>query len=354
MNRATLARQLLLRRHPIAPHTAVAALAGLNAQAADHPYLGLWARVEDFRAEQLTELLHARRVVRACLMRYTQHLVTAEDFQVLRPTLRPVLERVQRSAFGRRTRGVDLAELVEVGTKLLRGRTLTRPQLGRLLAERWPEHEPGALAWSFQYLAPVVHPPPDGVWGRRGGHTPMALADDWLGAPTATADPAQVVVRHLAAFGPATVRDVQAWSGLRRLSEVVDSLRSRLAVFHDEQGRELFDLPDAPRPGPDVPAPPRFLPEYDNLLLAHDDRSRVMTREVRSRVCVGAGVAATLLVDGVVRGTWRIRRDGACATLEVEPFEPIGAADRDRVTGEGLRLLAFAAPDADEGRVRLG
>lgn len=354
INRATLARQLLIDRHPITPYAAVGALAGLNAQVADHPYLGLWARIEDFRVEQLAELLHTRQVVRSCLMRYTQHLVTADDFQVLRPILRPVLARVQRSAFGRRTDGVDLGELVELGTKLLRGCTLTRPELGRFLAERWPDHEPSALAWSFQYLAPVVHPPPDGLWGRRGGHTPLTLAEDWLGSPAdPTPDPAQLVLRHLAAYGPAMVRDVQAWSGLSKLAEVVEFLRPRLVVFHDEHGRELFDLPDAPRPDLETPVPPRFLPEYDNLMLAYADRSRVMTHEIRSRVCVGAGVAATLLVDGSVRGMWRVTLDGDVATLAVELFEPLDERYHDPVIAEGMRLLEFAAPEATDRHIRL-
>lgn len=355
LNRAALARQFLLDRTTLSTLDVVSALVGLNAQNADPPYFGLWTRMARFRPDMLEALLHDRAVVRACLMRYTQHLVAARDFALLRSVVGPVLERVQRNAFGRRTRGVDLGELVAEGTELLRGRTSTRPELGRSLARRWPQAEASALAWSFQYLAPVVHPPPDGLWGRRGGHTPFALAEDWIGEPVPVeADRARFVLRYLAAFGPASVRDVQAWSGLSGLRAVVDDLRPRLLVFRDESGVELFDLPDAPRPDPATPCPPRFLPEFDNLVLAYADRSRIMTREHRSRVCVGAAVAATLLVDGFVCGTWTVERDRDSAVLAIEVFDGPPAPDlRSEVVAEGERLLRFAAPDAGRHEVRL-
>jgi hypothetical protein len=193
---------------------------------------------------------------------------------------------------------------------------------------------------------PLVHPPPSGTWGRFGA-TPFTLAEDWLGAPLAPAPtPRELVGRYLAAFGPATVMDMQAWSGLTRLREVVEALRPRLRVLHDEAGRELLDLPDAALPDPDTPAPPRFLAEVDNLLLAHADRRRVMTDEHRKRVIDGAWVKATVLVDGFVRGTWRIERQPGAATLHVELFEAVAERDRSALAEEGARLLAFAAGGA--------
>lgn len=179
LNRATLARQLLLRRHELPALEAVHRLAGLNAQTADEPYLGLWSRLVDFRAAELVDLLHDRQVVRSCLMRCTQHLVTAADFAVFRPVLAPVLARARRGVFGSRTAGVDLDELVALVERHLRGRTRTRPELGRLLAERWPEHEGSALAWSAQYLTPIVHPPPDGVWAGAGHWGPRWKRRRW-------------------------------------------------------------------------------------------------------------------------------------------------------------------------------
>ncbi|WP_432943286.1 winged helix DNA-binding domain-containing protein [Kribbella sp. CA-253562] len=351
LNRATLARQLLLDRHRIPVVDAVHALAGLNAQSAKDPYIGLWARLTDFHPDELADLLHSKQVVRSCLMRYTQHLVTADDFQVFRPVLGPILARVQRSGWGKRTEGVDLDELVDLGTAALRGRTLTRPELGKKLQERWPDHQATALGWTFQYLAPVVHPPPDGLWGRKGGATPFALAEDWLGVPPRAPDPAELILIYLAAFGPASLRDIHAWSGLSRLGDVVDALRPRLVTFRTESGVELFDLPDAPRPDPETPVPVRFLPEYDNLMVGFHDRSRVMTKEQQARVCVGAYIASTLLVDGFVHGMWKVEQVDGTAVLDVELFEPV--PDPQAVESEGLQLLRFLAPDAADQRVRL-
>lgn len=350
LNRATLARQMLIERHEMSALDAVAALAGLNAQNAEPPYVTLWNRLTGFATDDLSQLLHDKKVVRSNLMRYTQHLVTVDDFQLLRPVVQPALDRIQKSAFGSRIRGVDHGELVEYGTKVLRGKTMTRPQLGRLLAERWPGTEPSALAWSFGYLTALVHPPPDGMWGRRGGHTHLALAEDWLGKPLpSTPDPAGLVLKYLAAFGPASVRDIHAWSGISKLGEVVEKLRPQLICF--DGNPELFDLPDAPRPDPETPVPPRFLPDFDNLVLAHADRSRVMTREVQSQVCVGAAVAATLLIDGHVRAIWRIERSKTTATLIIEPFERV---DLHAVEEEALGLLAFMAPELDHDIRLLG
>ena len=346
LNRATLERQLLLRRWRLPAAEAVQQLAGLNAQDPNTAYTALWARLEGFSQDALTGLLYDRWVVRSSLLRGTQHLVSAADFRWLRPTVQPVLDRVRQAGFGRRTTGLDLAELAAAGRALLAGRTLTRQQLGRLLAERWPNRDPNALAWSLQFLLPLVHPPPSGTWGTFGA-TPFTLAEDWLGAPLAPAPtPRELVGRYLAAFGPATVMDIQAWSGLTRLREVVEALRPRLRVLHDQAGRELLDLPDAALPDPDTPAPPRFLPEVDNLLLAHADRRRVMTDEHRKRVIDGAWVKATVLVDGFVRGTWRIERQPGAATLHVELFEAVAERDRSALAEEGARLLAFAAGGA--------
>lgn len=341
LNRTTLERQLLLRRADLSTVDAVGRLVGLQAQAVNAPYLGLWSRLAGFELGQLTERLHDRSVVRASVLRGTQHLVRAEDYGWLRPLIAPVLARNWQAAFGRSTAGMDLAELESVAHSLLAGRTLTRPQLRDMLVARWPERDALALAWSVQALLPVVHPPPNGTW-RRGGATPFVLAADWLGRPDAP-DPAELVRRYLAAFGPATVADLQLWSGVRGLGEVVSSLD--LVLLSDEDGRELYDLPDMSYPDADTPAPVRFLPEFDNLLVAYADRTRMMPDAYRKRVCVGAMVAATVLVDGTVRGTWTVKRDKESATLTIELFETLRRRDRDAVDAEGVRLLDFAAAD---------
>ncbi|MEU4540849.1 winged helix DNA-binding domain-containing protein [Streptosporangium sp. NPDC023825] len=348
LNRATLERQLLLRRTRLPTLAVVERLVGLQAQDPDPPYIGLWSRIDAFRIDDLTRALHRREVVRATMFRGTQHLVAAEDYLWLRPLLQPMLDRWQKGGFGRSTAGLDLGELAAAARTILGRSTLTRPELGRALAERWPGRDPVALARSVQGLLPVVHPPPDGTWGRRGT-TPFVLAEHWLGRPPAAGPSAgELVVRYLAAFGPATVRDIQAWSGMTRLGEVVDALRPRLRVFGSEDGRELFDLPEAPRPDPDVPAPVRFLAALDNVVLAHADRTRVVSADRRGHVVVEAAVT----VDGFVRGLWNVRRDRGTATLVVRLFEPLSGQEEAAVTEEGARLLRFAAPDAGDHDIR--
>jgi hypothetical protein len=351
-NRATLERQLLLRRRRLPALAAVEHLGGLQAQLPNPPYIGLWTRLEGFTVEELSQLIHDRKVVRAVLLRATQHLVAAPEFLSLRALLQPALDRGRQAAMGRFTQGMDPAELAATGQELLRGRTLTRTQLRALLAERWPDRDPDALAWSVQYLVPLVHVPPGVTW-RTGGAIRSTLAEDWLGRPLAAAPPMEGLIRrYLAAFGPATVADVQTWSGLRRRESAVERLRPQLLVFHDEAGGELFDLPGAPLPDEATPAPPRFLPEFDNLMVAYADRTRVMTGEQRRRVITGSLVRATVLVDGFVRGTWTIKRERDAATLTVELFEPLPAHERAAVRREGARLLAFTSPDAGVHEIR--
>lgn len=351
LNRATLERQLLLCQVDRSALDVVGHLVGLQAQDPDPPYVGLWSRIAAFRHDELTQLLHQRQLVRATLFRGTQHLVTADDYRWLRPLLQPMLDRWQKGAFGRSTAGIDLTELASAAREILAQGLLNRAQLGRALVRRWPGHDPVALAQSTQGLLPVLHPPPTGTWGYYGP-TPFVLADQWLDQPLANNPPVEnVVLRYLAAFGPATVKDIQAWSGMTRLREVVEPLRSQLRVFRSEDGAELFDHPGAPRPDPDTPAPVRFLASLDNVVLAYADRSRMMTGEQRRYV----GFEAAMTVDGFVRGLWRVRQDKgrSTAVLAVRLFTPLSGQDGEAVVEEGLRLLRFAAAGADHHDVRL-
>jgi hypothetical protein len=347
LSRATLHRQLLLRREPVGALEVMERLVGLQGQDPEPPYVGLWTRIAGFRHDELTRLVEERRVVRATLFRGTQHLVTTDDYRWLRPLLGPMLATWQRGSFRRVTPGVDPAELADAARAALGDGVLSRPELGRRLAERWGDVEPEWLARSVQGLLPVIHPHPDGVWGRRGP-TPFMLAEPWLGRPLDPApDPRRLVRRYLAAFGPAAVADIRAWSGMAGLREVVGAMRGELRPFRDEHGRELLDLPDAPRPPGDVPAPVRFLAPLDNVVLAYDDRGRVVAEAERPLV----GFENAMTVDGFVHGFWRIRRAKGTATLAVRLHRPLTAADRAEAETEGRALLRFAAANATHHEV---
>ena len=353
LNRATLARQLLLERVEMPAIEAIEHLAGMQSQAPHAPYVGLWTRLWKFRADELSDLIATRRAVRAPLMRATLHLVSAQDCLAFRPAVQPVIERSFAGApFD--VAGVDVPKLLEAGRELIEHRPRTRAELGALLAERWPGHDPVSLAQAITYLLATVQVPPRGIWGK-GGQARWTTVQSWLGRDL-DVDPfaERLVIRYLAAFGPATVRDIQVWSGLTRVAAVVDGLRDRLVTFRDESGGELFDLPDAPRPDPATPAPPRFLPEYDNLLLSHADRTRFITGGERVPLQPGLGGRyGMLLIDGVFRGTWRITRQHHTAVLHVEPFERDAiASEREAIASEGEQLLRFAVEDATSHEVR--
>jgi hypothetical protein len=350
LNRAYLARQMLLRRETMTADAAIERLYAMQAQAPHAPYIGLWTRVEGFQPGELATLLLERGAVRASLMRATVHLATARDCLALRPLTQPVLERgfYTGSPFGRRLAGMDMDALLAAARALLEERPRTRVELGRLLGERFPDRDTDALAQAATYLIPAVQVPPRGVWGRSGQptYTPM---ESWLGQPLEPEPaPDEMVLRYLGANGPASVADAQMWSGLTRLGAVFERLRPRLRAFRDERGVELFDLLEALRPDPDTPAPPRFLAAYDNLLLAHADRSRVMASERRVPLLPGNGAdAGTVLVDGYYQADWKITRERAGgATLTVTSFAPLAAPDRDALAEEGERLLAFVAPES--------
>ncbi len=366
LNRALLSRQLLLRPAPMpdldirnGPARAervietIEHLVGLQAQAPFPPYYGLWSRLAGFRPDDLAGLLLSRQVVRIALMRGTIHLVSARDCLMLRPLVQPAVDRGLSLLLGLQLAGVDTAALAAAGRVLVEERPLTFSELGAALSAQWPQHPPAALAQGVRALVPLVQVPPRAVWGAAGqaAHT---SAQAWLGRDL-EAGPSldRLVTRYLAAFGPASVQDAQAWSGLTRLREVVDRLRPGLRAFRDQQGAELFDLPGAPRPDPDSPAPVRLVAEFDNLVLSHADRTRIISEPNRQRMFTRNGIfPGTVLVDGFVAGMWKITRSRGPAVLTIELFGPLGPRDHDAVTGEGARLLAFAAPAAPAREIR--
>jgi hypothetical protein len=364
INRATLARQLLLQRSTLAPIAAVEHLVGLQSQTPQTWYVGLWSRLADFDPAEFGALLEARKVVRLSLMRSTIHLVSARDAIVLRPLVQPVGERGALSAYGKYWTGLDLDAVAAAArslldTAMLENAPLTFAELGALLNERWPERDGPALAQLARTRLALVQTPPRGVWGK-SGQSRHATIESWLGKDLdASASIDTIVLRYFGAFGPASVRDAQAWSGLTRLAEVVERLRPQLRVFRDGVGRELFDLPKSPRPAEDQPAPVRFLYDFDNILLSHAERSRVLTDdarilgEVRS-LAVGNGVLPSfVLIDGFVGATWSITRERQAALLAIRLFTPIGGAWRDELEREAAAILAFLAPDAASPEIRI-
>ncbi|HEV3290448.1 MAG TPA: winged helix DNA-binding domain-containing protein, partial [Streptosporangiaceae bacterium] len=333
---------------------------GMQAQAPLAPYVGLWTRLAGFVHQDLEDLLSERSVVRAHAHRSTIHLLTAEDFVSFRPLFQPLMDRGPAGNFGRNLVGVDLAELRVTAAALLSREALTRVEIGRRLAVSWPEHDPASLAYAATHQLHLVQVPPRGLWGENGqpawflgaawlaglDASPPDPAATWLDGPSASPpDPArareQLVLRYLAAYGPASVHDIQAWSGLSRLREVTERLRTRLRTFTGPDGGQLLDLPDAPRPSPDVPAPPRFLPEYDNLLLSYAERRRVIPHRRPVPLPPGNGATGgTLLVDGRWQADWKIVQ----GTLEVRPFIRLSATQTEAIAAEGKRLLDFAGP----------
>jgi len=350
LNRALLARQLLLK--PDTRHDAVAAvehLVGLQAQAPFPPYYGLWSRLDGFQPDDLAALISDRKVVRIALMRGTIHLVSARDCLPLRAVMQPVLDRAFRTNHGKRLTGVDLAELAMRGRELVDAEPRTFSELGKALADRWPGNPPADLAQGVRALVPLVQVPPRAIWGKAG--TPRhTSAESWLSgdalapAPAAPGlDHAGLIRRYLAAFGPATVQDIQAWSGLTGLRAVAEALRPTLVTFRDETGAELFDLPDAPRPPGDCPAPVRLVAEFDNLVLSHADRTRIFAGADMARMySINGIVPGSVLVDGFIAGIWRIATARKSATLTIELWQD--THDLKALTGEAERLLAFAAP----------
>ncbi|WP_327148441.1 winged helix DNA-binding domain-containing protein [Nocardia sp. NBC_01329] len=355
LNRATLERQLLLRRSELSVAAAVEHLVGLQAQTPHSWYVGLWSRLAGFVPGRAADLLTDRTLVRIALMRSTIHLVTPRDARALRPLIQPVLDRdlYRNHTHGKPVAGIEMAKLVADGIELLAPRPLTNRQLGEQLGLRWPGRATASLVYAIRNQAPLVQVPPRGVWGRSGpiAHTTL---DAWLRpADAAPASLERLILRYLSAFGPAEVKDVQMWSGLTRLREIVEPMRPDLRVFTDEDGRELFDLPDAPRPDPDTPAPPRFLYDFDNLLLSHADRSRVITEaHGRQGYRTQRPAPQILLVDGFTAGDWTVDRTGASVTITVRPYDrPLSAGDTEAVAAEASALLGVIAPGAESADI---
>ncbi|MFF0251185.1 winged helix DNA-binding domain-containing protein [Micromonospora zamorensis] len=352
LNRATLARQLLLDRADVPVLDAVAHLGGLQAQEPQEPFVGLWSRLRAFDPAVLSSLLTRRQVVRTHLMRRTVHLLVADDAVAWRSRHQAMLCQRVLGVYRGELDGVDLDELAAAARALLAdGEPRSMPEIGRALGERWPTPGPRALGEMAMALVPLTQLPPRGVWRMTGGARHVLLSA-WLGrevhppTPDGADSVGQILVRrYLAAFGPAATADVRAWCGLAGLPAAVAAMRDELVTFRDERGRKLIDLADAPRPDPETPAPVRFLPAFDNAILGYDDRSRIIDDAHRLLSVAGERV---VLVDGRVAATWRVE----AGTVTVNPLTDFSRADRTAVAEQGQALALFLS-DEESDRVRV-
>jgi hypothetical protein len=345
LNRTLLERQLLLDRVEMGVTDAVAHLMGLQSQTPTSPYPGLWTRLSGFEFGELGAGLTERRLVRLVLMRSTVHLVTAADALRLRHWIGPMLERSFRSSqWAAGAAPADRDAVVDHARGLLREQPRTPAELRAAFADRFPDADPASLVNAVRSWVPLAQLPPRGVWGA-GGQPVYGLLEDWLGEPLSAPDPEDLVRRYLAAYGPASPADMQKWSGLTGLREVFK--RMDLPAYRTEDGRALHDLPGARLADADLPVPARFVADFDNLVLSHADRTRIVPETYRSRVMTVNGIVrGTILVDGFVAGTWRFDRAKGAAAVAVTHFVPLGAADRAALSADGMRLLAAADPGA--------
>lgn len=350
LNRITLERQLLQRRSTLSAEDAIEHLVGMQAQFPNAPYVGLWSRLQHFKHDDLVQLLLQKKAGRIALMRSTIHLATERDCFGLRPLVQPALDRdlFKNSTYGPGVAGLPIEEAVACGRKLLDEQPLTAEQLGELMRQKWPDRPAASLAYAMRNLLPLIQMPPRGIWGV-GGATRYAVASTWFGRthvrPVTQED---MVLRYLGAFGPASTQDMQTWSGLTKLQPVVDRLASRLRTVRDENGKLLYDLADVSEyPSSELPAPPRFLPEFDNVLFSYANRTRIIRDEHRKRLMKGNRAVTAVLLDGFLCGAWRMERHRQTAVLTIETFEPLTQASKNELADEGANLLRFVAEGAD-------
>jgi hypothetical protein len=354
INRATLARQLLLERSSMTATAAIEQLVGMQAQLSSAPFVGLWTRLKNFQRSDLASAIEKHDVVKVTLMRATLHLVSAADYLHFRSTFSPVLEDAAESITKKRA-PIDQERVLKVAREFIAEKPRTFAEISAMLSAEMPDSDVGAMRYTVRTHIPMVQMPVAAGWSYPS--TPaFTLADEWLGKPIPNHDHIrELVLRYLAAFGPATPADIQTWSyiPLPAIKEVLEALRPQLTVYRDEKKKELFDVAGAPIPGGDALVPIRFLPEFDNILLSHKLRTRVVADEHRKKVYLPAlRVAATILVDGFVGGVWKIEKAKGAATLSIEPLVSVTKKQREEMEAEAEPLLHFVEPDAKSYAVK--
>lgn len=337
---------MLLARESISVPATIERLGGMQAQLASAPYVGLWTRLKDFQRSDLATLIENHTVVKATMMRATLHLVTAADYLRFRTTIQPALTEGANAVLKDRNANFEPAEIIEAARAYISEKSRSFADISAMLAELKPECDIGALRYTVRTNLPMVQVPINKGWSYPG-NPEFTLADSWIGQSISTEERLEELVRrYLAAFGPASIKDMETWSGLPNLKEAFEALKPQLVVYMDGK-RELFDLPDMPRPSADTPVPERFLPEFDNILLSHQKRTRILADEYRKQVYLpGLRVAATILVDGFVRGAWKTETKKGATTMTIRPFAPLTKQNIASLTEEGEKLVRFVEPDA--------
>lgn len=356
LNRATLARQMLLRREKATPVAAIERLAGLQAQLARPPFVGLWSRIAAFERSALARAVHDRRLVRATWLRATIHLVSAGDYRRLRVAVQRSLDRAIGSVVRDRLGGLDAAAVRAEAARFFGAAPATFDALRKHLGAWRPRVDVWAMSYAVRCSLPLVQvPSKEAAWAYPAA-SDFALAEPWVGGACATqCDLESIVLSHLAAFGPVTIADTQTWSGISGLKETFEALRPRLRTFRDETGRTLYDVPKAPLPDEDTPAPARFLPEFDGVVLGLADRRRFMADEHKKHMeTKNLYVPAVFLVDGRVAGKWAAKRKKDVATIEAKAFGKLAKKAKDELVEEGEALLGFLEPQATKRVVRFG
>jgi len=353
LNRATLERQMLLGRSERGIVEAVEFLLGQQAQQTHDPYVGLWSRLTGFRHEALTELIVGKRLVRATTLRGTLHLHTPRDLAGLRTLIQPVLERMWQGNFRRRFGDNDQEAVLAAARSIIDREPMSAGALGKELARLFPTAEPLAMTVLLQVREALIQVPPTRIWG--SGHAPLLMRSArYLGKVESALDLRTLVRRYLAAYGPASVNDMQSWCGLTKLGEAFEAIGDELVTFENEDGRTLYDLPEAPRPGADVEAPVRFMPLYDNAFLGFEDRRRFVLPGRKSDFLNDAKPA--VVVNGIIAGGWAIKSRKRQARVVVTPYRRLTKREVAEVEREGLKLLQFMEEGAEgyEVEVRAG
>ncbi len=348
LNPPTLARQMLLRREKLKPRVAIERLLCLQAQIARPPFVALWSRLDPFRREDLIASIDKRELVRSTMMRATIHLMARQDYLAFRPVIQPVLSGGAERIFKDDVEQFDVARIVAAARACFDARPCNFAQLRDHLVTQFPKLNERAMGYLVRMHLPLILMPQTGTDWAYPAQADFAVAESWLGEPVETDTAAHALaLRYFAAFGPASGQDFQSWTGLGAMKSVIDDLRPKLRTFRDERRRELFDLPDAPRPGADEEAPVRFLPEYDHVLLGYAERTRIIADAHRPALQTkNLIVPAIFLVDGFIAGLWTVETKKGTARLLVKPLIALSKPVKAALTEEGERLLHFVEPDA--------